>query len=157
MFRESEASETEADPRLQPPSSYLLKADVPRGGRKTKTHSKTNTYIIIEFGLQVGRMNSVLLLLRVLIRLFCLYLLGPVPDVDGLVQDCSNYSANALELLLSCIRPLIYIGHKLQNSTCRCPSKSWCQAISGRSDHYKFIHVLVQASQAILIHPWVSR
>ena len=31
-------------------------------------------------------------------------------DIDGLVQDCSNSSANALELLQSCIKPLIYIS-----------------------------------------------
>ena len=28
--------------------------------------------------------------------------------IDGLVQDCSNSSANALELLQSCTKPLIY-------------------------------------------------
>ena len=29
-------------------------------------------------------------------------------DIDGLVQDCSNYIANALELLQSCTKPSIY-------------------------------------------------
>ena len=29
------------------------------------------------------------------------------PYVDGLVQDCSNSSANALELLQSCAKPSI--------------------------------------------------
>ena len=29
-------------------------------------------------------------------------------NIDGLVQDCSNSIANALELLQSCIKPLIY-------------------------------------------------
>ena len=29
-------------------------------------------------------------------------------NIDGLVQDCSNSSANALELLQSCAKPLIY-------------------------------------------------
>ena len=28
-------------------------------------------------------------------------------DIDGLVQDCSNSIANALELLQSCTKPLI--------------------------------------------------
>ena len=28
--------------------------------------------------------------------------------IDGLVQDCSNSSANALELLQSCTKPLIW-------------------------------------------------
>ena len=30
-----------------------------------------------------------------------------VLDIDGLVQDCSNSIANALELLQSCAKPLI--------------------------------------------------
>ena len=36
--------------------------------------------------------------------LYCPYLLGIIinKQVDGLVQDCSNSSANALELLQSC-------------------------------------------------------
>ena len=31
-------------------------------------------------------------------------------NIDGLVQDCSNSIANALELLQSCSKPLIYFG-----------------------------------------------
>ena len=30
-------------------------------------------------------------------------------DTDGLVQDCSNSFANALELLQSCTKPSIYL------------------------------------------------
>ena len=30
-----------------------------------------------------------------------------VVDIDGLVQDCSNFSANALELQQSCTKPSI--------------------------------------------------
>ena len=30
-------------------------------------------------------------------------------DIDGLVQDCSNSIADALELLHSCIRPSMYL------------------------------------------------
>ena len=33
--------------------------------------------------------------------------------IDGLVQDCSNSIANALELLQSCTKPLIYNVHML--------------------------------------------
>ena len=33
-----------------------------------------------------------------------------VVDVAGLVQDCSNYIANALELLQSFTKPLIYVS-----------------------------------------------
>ena len=33
-------------------------------------------------------------------------------DIDGLVQDCSNSIANALELLQSCTKPLIYTCNK---------------------------------------------
>ena len=29
-------------------------------------------------------------------------------NIDGLVQDCSNSIANALELLQSCTKPLTY-------------------------------------------------
>ena len=29
-------------------------------------------------------------------------------NFDGLVQECSNYTANALELLQSCTKPLIW-------------------------------------------------
>ena len=31
-----------------------------------------------------------------------------IPYINSLVQDCSNSSANALELLQSCTKPLIY-------------------------------------------------
>ena len=31
-----------------------------------------------------------------------------VDDIDGLVQDCSNSTANALELMQSCTKPSIY-------------------------------------------------
>ena len=31
-----------------------------------------------------------------------------IPNIDGLVQDCSNCTANTLELLQSCTKPLIY-------------------------------------------------
>ena len=33
--------------------------------------------------------------------------------IDGLVRDCSNSIANALELLQSCTKPQIYPGHKI--------------------------------------------
>ena len=29
--------------------------------------------------------------------------------INGLVQDCSNFTANAVELLQSCTKPLIYV------------------------------------------------
>ena len=32
-------------------------------------------------------------------------------DIDGLVQDCSNSSALAMELLQSCTKPLISYIH----------------------------------------------
>ena len=38
-----------------------------------------------------------------------------IPHIDGLVQDCSNSSAFALELLQSCTKPLIYIPTDLYN------------------------------------------
>ena len=31
--------------------------------------------------------------------------------MDGLVQDCSNFSANALELLQSCAKPSHYLSY----------------------------------------------
>ena len=34
--------------------------------------------------------------------------LTPMVDIDSLVQDCSNTTANALELLQSCTEPSIY-------------------------------------------------
>ena len=34
-------------------------------------------------------------------------------DIEGLVQDCRNSIANALELLQSCTKPLIYSLHSL--------------------------------------------
>ena len=37
-----------------------------------------------------------------------------LPQINGLVQDCSNSSANAMELLQSCAKPPKY----LTNSTC---------------------------------------
>ena len=38
----------------------------------------------------------------------------PHVNIDGLVQDCSNSIANALELLQSCTKPLICIGQTLE-------------------------------------------
>ena len=32
--------------------------------------------------------------------------------IDGLVQDCSNSSASALDLLQSCTKPSIYVIHQ---------------------------------------------
>ena len=32
--------------------------------------------------------------------------------IDGLVQDCTNSIANALELLHSCIKPTIYVSRR---------------------------------------------
>ena len=43
------------------------------------------------------------------------YILG-VLHLDGLVQDCSNSSALALELLQSCTKPLIYFVMMKTNS-----------------------------------------
>ena len=37
--------------------------------------------------------------------------------IDGLVQDCSNSIANALELLESCTKPSIYLSIKLFGTT----------------------------------------
>ena len=38
--------------------------------------------------------------------------------IDGLVQECSNSIANAMELLQSCIKPLIYCdGYPVQVHT----------------------------------------
>ena len=34
-----------------------------------------------------------------------------VDDIDGLVQDCSNSSALAMELLQSCTKPSTYLPH----------------------------------------------
>ena len=34
-------------------------------------------------------------------------------DIDGLMQDCSNSSALAMELLLSFIKPAISVLHKI--------------------------------------------
>ena len=34
-------------------------------------------------------------------------------NIDGLVQDCSNSSANALDLLQSCTEPSMYAGSTL--------------------------------------------
>ena len=33
-------------------------------------------------------------------------------NIDGLVQDCSNSTANALELLQFCIKPSIYFDER---------------------------------------------
>ena len=36
-------------------------------------------------------------------------------DIDGLVQDCSNSSALAMELLQSCIKPSIFAWRQFDN------------------------------------------
>ena len=53
-YRAGKPKAAPADPRLQPPSTYLIKSAPPRGTAKTKTHVKTNMHIIVDFGLQVG-------------------------------------------------------------------------------------------------------
>ena len=46
-------------------------------------------------------------------RLDCSYIFmehyDPIPHVDGLLQDCSDSIAKALELLQPCTKPLVYI------------------------------------------------
>ena len=39
----------------------------------------------------------------------CVHIMQDILHIDGLVQDCSNSSAIAMELLQSCSKPLIYI------------------------------------------------
>ncbi len=51
--RKTDEVDQGADPRLPPPSTYLLADEPNRGGKKAKTHSKTNMHILIDFGLQV--------------------------------------------------------------------------------------------------------
>ena len=46
--------EEQVDPRLPPPSTYLLQAQPKRGIKKSKTHVKTNLYVLVDFGLQVA-------------------------------------------------------------------------------------------------------
>ena len=43
----------EVNPRLQPTNTYIVKAEPKRGGKKPKTHAKTNLHVIVEFGFQV--------------------------------------------------------------------------------------------------------
>ena len=52
--------------------------------------------------------------LIVKLDLLDLYLLE---NIDGLVQDCSNFIANALELLQSCAKPLIFCMMELYFQT----------------------------------------
>jgi U3 small nucleolar RNA-associated protein 20 len=52
-FRTAKPEETPPDPRIQPPSTLLLKTEAPRGGKKSKTFAKTNMHILVEFGLKV--------------------------------------------------------------------------------------------------------
>ena len=56
------------------------------------------------------------------------------PSIDGLAQDCSNSIANALELLQSCTKPLIYChyqrrwrGHEM--SVCMSICSLICQSV----------------------------
>ena len=51
--KDDDASKKSAPDTLRPPSQLLLKPEPKRGGKKPKTHIKTNVSIIIEFGLQV--------------------------------------------------------------------------------------------------------
>ena len=45
------------DPRLPPTSTYLLPDQPARGGKKSKTHTKTNLYVLVEFGVQVSKLT----------------------------------------------------------------------------------------------------
>lgn len=54
LSRRSEKKEAPPpDPRLKPPSTFLLKKEAPRGGVKSKTFSKTNMHVMVEFGLKL--------------------------------------------------------------------------------------------------------
>ena len=56
--------EKPVDPRLPPPSTYLLKEQPKRGGKKAKTHTKTNLYLLVDFGLQVRYTSQIPFFLR---------------------------------------------------------------------------------------------
>ena len=62
MFIREKAQKTNVEkPGARPPSTYLLESEPKRGGAKPQTNSKTNMYLIVEFGLQVGTDWMVLL------------------------------------------------------------------------------------------------
>ena len=55
-------------------------------------------------------------------------------QIDGLVQDCSNFIANALELLQTCTKPSKWLSVNLGNFRYNQPEK-YCQY----DDIYRFI------------------
>ena len=71
---------------------------------------------------------------------------------DGLLQKTRNFVANTLELRLLYINPFnagpcIYMGPTLgHHCACRCPSASWCQAISRNSIGYTARRILDEMS-----------
>ena len=60
--------------------------------------------------------------------------------IDGLVQDCSNSSALAMELLLSCTKPLIWYPELIIACLgCWCLSTRLCLSISRYSTAYQWV------------------
>ena len=85
--------------------------------------------------------------------------------LNGLVQDCSNSSANALELLQSCTKPLTYTWPKLINSLVDLKGtfqwKSWLTSkgiaivkIKSSHDHLTFIMGVPIPGKKIFILKW---
>ena len=75
--------------------------------------------------------------------------------IDGLVQDCSNSIANALELLQSCTNPSIYrwmlnLSHKMSKV---CGALFW----SSWSSWKIFIHVIQSCFSDTVVIPFLSR
>lgn len=54
FLREKKVVCEKADPRLQPSDTHLLPKDPGRGSRTPATSSKTNSHVVVEFGLQVS-------------------------------------------------------------------------------------------------------
>ena len=52
-FRKDEKTVDEHDPRLQPSDTYLIPSQPLRGGKTPEVSHRTNTHVLITFGLQV--------------------------------------------------------------------------------------------------------
>ena len=55
LFRETEETMEDQDPRFQPSDTYIIPTDPSRGGKFPEVSHKTNAHVFVAFGLQVRK------------------------------------------------------------------------------------------------------
>ena len=83
----------------------------------------------------------------------CTWFIKKQYHIDGLVQDCSNPSANALELLQSCTKPSTYDLTNIRYKSDLCVRTVFCQNFGPKWSCYEEVQ-LCSAMICQWFYPW---